>query len=161
MDESANHFEFVIVEGIIPAMDVRAGRTSPLTEVQISDRLYSSRFDKPGEDHELSEALRESRGYLITPELASEIADLVYYSLQPNCNSEIKISIQNCCTLIIGPDYINGQLVDYSWEHALQFCIIKYSSRLKSGDEENYKELEYKLLEKYLIANNLLEFSTV
>lgn len=122
---------------IIPKMDERRGRTQPMTSEEIVSKLLSIRPQKPGEAIELIDTKLEA-GTQMTAELASEIADIWYYSQQPNC-----------------PAYLNDptpilELLGIDSKTAAWFCVVKYQARIMFGDDPNYKEIEYAALNDFL-----------
>ena len=120
-------------------MDIRSQRRQPLSFEEVELKLNSTNPKKPGEWHEWSEALRESHDKF-TPQLASEVADLVYYANQPNYKNNPNQDFLLYLTL--GDNYR---------EISNNFCVIKYNARLKYGDLPNHKEIENMLLLRYLV----------
>lgn len=128
-----------IVGVIIPKMEARRKRTETLSEDQIHEKLYHDKFSqKPGEEFELqAEIRRDIDG--VDGQLASEIADRIYYSSYPKC-SEKDLRVVLDWLFILG----------ISLSTAQEFCIVKYETRIKHGDEPNYKEIENDVLDKYI-----------
>lgn len=122
---------------LIPKMDGGRGRLRPQTREGVVKKLFSADMSKPTEAVEIiEEAVRAKRR--LTPELALEIADVIYYTLQPNC-----------------PDYasnpepfISGLEIDM--ETAFTLCIVKYETRLLYGGLSNYKEIEKEVMARFL-----------
>lgn len=129
-----------IQEEIILPMDKRRGRAIAMSEGEIVRKLMSTLTNKPGEVIETMEARIEAvRTGMIIPALALEYADIIYYSQQPNC----PIYLQDPCPFI----YSLGEI---SMRQAYLFCIIKYTTRLNYGDEDNYKEIEARVMREFL-----------
>lgn len=126
-----------IRERIIPRMNERSGREKPLTRSEIIERLYSIDPQKPGE---IVEGVFERvwSKYRLSADVALEIADIVYYTLQPNCPD-----------VLSNPDpwYLLHQITP---ERAYDFCILKYSTRILYGNQPNYKEIEHWVMAGYL-----------
>ncbi|HUS59944.1 MAG TPA: hypothetical protein VMX76_01010 [Nevskiaceae bacterium] len=126
-----------IQETLIPRMDERRGRLRPLAREEIVKKLFSVDVPKPGEAVEIiGETVRAKRK--LTPELALEIADIIYYTLQPNCPD-----------FISNPKpFISGLGVDMGT--AFAFCALKYETRLLQGDFANHKEVEKEIMARFL-----------
>ena len=125
---------------IIPRMDQRRGRRTSLGRLGILKRLFSVDPHKPGEIYEI---LFETKPGL-TPSRASEVADIVYYVVQPEC-----------------PEYLRDPSPFLSYygidiEQAYSFCILKYETRLSFGNEKDYKEIENGVLERFLVEEALI-----
>ncbi len=128
-----------IKNSIIPRMDIRRGRTHPFSEEELDIKLNNPpSSDKPGEAHELARALVESGEILLSTNMALEIADVVYYELQPNSKS--KPEKNGFLYLIMGDEL----------DQAFDFCIVKYETRLKFGDSKDYKKIEEEIMSLYL-----------
>ena len=126
-----------IQETLIPKMDERRGRVRPQTREEIVKKLFSADMTKPGETVEIiEEAVRAKRK--LTPELALEVADVIYYMLQPNCPDFAN-----------NPEpFITGLGIDM--ETAYTLCIVKYEARLLYGSLSNFKEIEKKMMARFL-----------
>jgi hypothetical protein len=126
-----------IQETLIPRMDKRRGKLQPQTREEIVKKLFSVDVPKPGEAVEIiEEAVRAKRK--LTPELALEIADVVYYTLQPNCPD-----------FASNPEpFVSNLGVDM--ETAFILCVLKYETRLLQGDSANYKEIEKEVMARFL-----------
>jgi hypothetical protein len=137
-----------IEKDIIPGMMARRGRVKPLTVGEINKKIFNVEPEKPGEMSELviGELLKYNRyNSTLTPELASEVADIVYYTSQTNCWDELKYP----------HDFFDFLGIDM--EQARRFCILKYTVRMAIGDEENHKEIENEVLKQYLESQNMLK----
>ena len=133
----------VIQNTIIPLMNLRRGRFNNLSAEDINKKLRNPpRSEKPGESAELSRELllRENEG--IDVEIAGELADIAYYGLQLNAQSEDSLNNLYESELI--------GFVGIPLETVLDFCIIKYSTRLDVKKGIDSKEKEYTELQKYL-----------
>ncbi len=126
----------IIQRDIIPTMDQRRGRRSPLTANEIISRLFSNNLIKPGEAVEFIDEARKSS--LITPELAAEAADLWYYTHQPDCPSYARDP-----SPLLKTRGVDDNL-------ATLFCVVKYTARLRFGNLPEYKEIEFAALAEYL-----------
>lgn len=116
---------------------------------EIIFKLFSTDRKKPGEAIELIDALTQpgGSGEEDTVRVALEIADIVYYTLQPNC------------PLVAG--------INDPWEalegigvkrcHALALCVAKYTTRLSCGDLLDYKKIEEEVM-KTLLREGIIEF---
>jgi len=138
--------ENYITEVIIPAMDVRRRRLSSMSEEDVGRKLWSPpASDKPGEEHELTQAMRKSADTLVTVEEALEIADVVYYYLQPNApEGANREKLETFMAIILG----NMSL-------ALDFTIVKYKTRLKCGDRGSYREIEEEIMQAFFIIKGI------
>lgn len=124
---------------IIPEMDRRRGRNAPLSSAAVLQKLHApENSDKPGEGPEFARALRES-GSRFTPDLALEIADLVYYYNQPNALT--RQSLNALLFLILGDQW--KKLSD-------DFCMVKYATRIQYGNRHDYKEIEDRMMRFHL-----------
>jgi hypothetical protein len=131
-----------IQENIIPDMARRRNRTEPFTPEEVAEKLNRPRISgKQGEINELfeeDEVIRsQTHAPLMFPGIALELADIAYYCLQPN----YKLSEADDVLVYL---YADG------WALPYMFCIVKYLTRLKSGDSPNYKEEETKIMTKFL-----------
>jgi hypothetical protein len=136
----------VIQNKIIPLMNVRRGRKRDeyMNAAKIHEKLY--RPAGTGKAGETIELLHESNRLDlpgIDKKYASELADLSYYGLQPNADEKDQLEY------LLDRELVNF-FVGIPIESILSFCILKYSTRLKFGDEPNYKEIEFKRLDEYL-----------
>lgn len=125
---------------IIPQMNVARGRTGNMSRSAIVEKIFSIDPDKPGEAVELMTALvRKKRGLSADPvEVALELADIIYYTRQPNAPT----FIQDSTPLLEGFGLTYGD--------ALAFCCLKYSIRLGQTDSVKTKQLEYQAMAWYL-----------
>lgn len=132
--------ERYIKERIIPAMDVRRGRTSSLTTEEVIERLgrYPA-SGKPGEEHEMFREIVNA-GESITVKLALEIADNVYYCLQPNAPENL---IEHFRVSLEG-------VYGIEWDLMLDFCRIKYRTRLIYGDRTDHVKIEERIMNNFL-----------
>jgi hypothetical protein len=127
-------------------MDSNRGRKIKLDGENIRKKIYSQNLNKPGEYIEFMEVYEISDGR-ITPELALEMADIIYYTSQPNCPSDVKIVVKEL-------EKMSG--IDH--ELAQQFCILKYRCRLEQPiNSKNCKEIEYQRMSNFL-NNRKLNF---
>jgi len=129
--------EIYIQETLIPRMDKHRGRLQSQTREEIVRKLFSVDVYKPGEVVEIIEETVRAK-WELTPELALEIADVVYYTLQPNC-----------------PDFVSNpspliSTLGVDMETAFAFCMVKYETRLRHGSPSNYKEIEKKVMARFL-----------
>lgn len=156
----------IIQKVIIPLMNIRGGRKPDefMTTAEIHEKLtrpYSS--EKPGENDEFFHEVIDKNRYPrqtdsktaydffnsmnhsdgINNKIASEIADNTYYGLQPNAEGSDKFGSET-------NEFIFEILYGIPKNAMLAFCLIKYSTRLKYGDNPNYKDLENEALQKYL-----------
>ena len=134
-----------VQEVIIPRMDKHRGRFQPQTREEIVRKLFSASLSKPGEAAEIIEervrAIIEETvraKWKLTPELALEIADVIYCTLQPNC-----------------PDFVSNpkpfiSALGVDTETALAVCIVKYETRLRHGSPANYRKIEEKIMARFL-----------
>jgi len=81
--------ETYICENIIPRMMVRRGRTEALNKSEIVSKLFGIGREKPGEVIEFIDESQKGN-FKLTPKLASEMADIIYYTSQKNCSDFIK-----------------------------------------------------------------------
>ena len=137
-----------IVDMIIPAMDRRRGRQDHLDENNIAKKLWSPpNSEKPGEEHELARAMVEHPGSLLEIDEALEIADVVFYYLQPNApENASREGLELFMFIILGEMSL-----------AYDFCIIKYEARLRFGDMKNYREIEEQAMQEFFTLKGLPE----
>ncbi|MHA2060872.1 MAG: hypothetical protein ACW963_01085 [Candidatus Sifarchaeia archaeon] len=140
---SVNDKEDYIRENIIPRMDRRRGRTSPIGGQEIIRKIFNVPPNKSGEAYELIAGELQEKGFDLTPLVASEIADIVYYTSQPNCPEHTKDPTPLFDFLGVDIDL------------ARSFCILKYETRLMFGDDKDYKEIENAVLEKFMTSLRL------
>lgn len=135
-----------IVNTIIPAMDERRKRLFHLSEKNVAKKLWSPpASDKPGEESELAQAIINSAGELLMIDEALEIADVVYYYLQPNVPEKAsREGLETFMFIILG---------DISL--AFDFTIVKYETRLRYGDTADYKEVEKETMQKFFEIKGL------
>lgn len=122
---------------IIPKMDKRTGKLQPQAREEIVKKIFSVDPPKPGEAVEVIEAMGGSGGRMTTA-LALEIADVVYYTLQPKC-----------------PEFLNDpeplvSSLGIDMKTAYAFCVLKYETRLLQGDSPDYREVEEKIMAEFL-----------
>ncbi len=131
-----------LIKNIIKNMDRKRGHQENLTAEEVKEKIYSIDQKKPGEYLEFMEEYEISNGEL-TPGLALEMADIIYYTSQPNCPSDIK-----------NLRYELEEKLGIDDELAQQFCILKYNSRLKEpNDSKSYKKHEQKLMVDFFKTN--------
>ena len=135
---SVNDKEDYIQGNILPRMDERRGRTKPISRLEIVKKIFNVPPEKDGEAYELIAGELQGKGFDLTPSLASEIADIVYYTSQPNCPEHTKDPFPLFNFLGVDMDL------------ARSFCILKYETRLNFGDEGDYKEIENAVLERFM-----------
>ena len=124
---------------IIQDMNLKRNRFRNLSTEEVHTKLFSKDLQKSGEYFEFMEEYEASEGRL-APDLALEIADIVYYTSQPNVSEEDK-------TLATKVENMSG--IDHKL--AQQFCILKYSYRAyeqKTGDD--YKKKEREMMVRFL-----------
>ena len=134
-----------IQKEIIPGMMIRRNKTELMSGPEIVDKVFSVNLKKPGEAYELIWGELAKLGHNLTSAVASEIADITYYTSQPNC-----------------PDYMNDPSplfngLGVSMELARRFCILKYTTRIAIGDEKYHKKIENNVLKHFLKRQNKLE----
>ena len=135
----------IIRDHIIPQMDARHSRAEPMPRIAVVRRVFST-GEKPGEMIEFIDARLEALQLdkrRMTPHLASEIADILYYTLQPNCPDWL-----NNPTPLLDLDGVDSQTA--AW-----FCVVKYQARIMFGDQPDYKEIEYAALTDFLTGSYL------
>lgn len=140
-DEEQSYERFLeshIQKYIIPMMNTSRGRVSFLTEEEIMDAVYRpATEEKIGERAELLAEIAieyfASRELHINCRIASEIADVVYYLVQPNAPKDKLEEFKN---------YLTCEL-NVTWTHALEFCIEKYRTRIAYINNPNQEEQEY------------------
>jgi hypothetical protein len=127
---------------LISDMNTRSQREKNMDISEIVRKLTQS--PDSGKEGELYELLEEL-GTELTPDQASELADVAYYTSQPNWPGDQKIIFSDLTT--------DPRL-------ACSFCIVKYSTRLKFGNRFNHKEIENYVLEQFLrVLRQKSEFS--
>jgi len=121
-----------VKDTIIPQMDERKGRTSPMSSEEINEKLFGKpNQEKTPEFEELKAELDKLPDEpMYNADLLLEISDIAYYFLQPNYKAA-KID-----------SHLLSPVRDTS--NAALFCIVKY------GDEENYKEIEHNTMVSFL-----------
>lgn len=140
---SDNEKIFLIQNKIIPLMNARRGKSKNLNGEEVHEKLYRPPSSgKPGEDFEFFYELSTDVDG-INKEIASEIADEIYYGLQPDAFDSDKFENETFKNVFYG-------LLGIPRGAMLAFCLIKYQIRLKHGDEPNYKEIENNKLQNYL-----------
>lgn len=128
-----------IQTSIIPRMDLRRGRGAPMSRKDINQKLGGYDLGKKPEGAEfLEEMARAEVG--VTPQLALEIADLTYYSLQPNAEERHLKEVDVFLEGLLGIDM----------SYAYMFCIVKYETRLQFGDLPDYKIREKEIMTEFL-----------
>ena len=116
---------------IITDMNFKRWRWRSMGSEEIHQKLFSLDPEKIGEYFEFMEEYEVSDGRL-TPDLALEIADIVYHTSQPNCTKEDRM----LATKI-------EEMVGIDHKLAQQFCILKYSYRAyEQTDRDDYKVVE-------------------
>lgn len=129
-----------IQEILIPKMDNHREGPRPQTRKEVVKKLLSADLSKPGEAVEIiEESVRAKRQ--LTPELALEIADVVYYTLQPNCPEWASDP---------RPFITQGLGLGVDMKTAYALCIVKYESHLLHGEPPNYKEIEKEIMVRFL-----------
>ena len=131
-----------IRDQIIPQMDQRGSRSQPLTGSEVLHKLFNLPPEKPGEIFETISGELHDKGFQLTPELASEIADIIYYTSQPNCPNHT----QDPSSFL--------DFLDIDTKLANKFCTIKYKIRLQFGDQKNHKTIENSALKLFLQTIN-------
>jgi hypothetical protein len=121
-------------------MSKRRGRNGDLSEEEVRQKIFSSVEEKPGEGWELFVEMQKLNGGL-TPDVALEIADGVYYRMQPNAGKEIKIN---------DFFYFLEANLGIDAKTAMGFSIVKYLTRLNYGDNSDYKKIEENVMAKHL-----------
>lgn len=139
--------EAYIRNELIPKMAKRRDRTEPMSRDEIETKIFSVRSDKKGEALEFFEESAYKSRWRLTPEFALEMADIIYYTHQPNA-----------------PEWLNNPAplinsMGITLFMAYGFCIVKYETRLICGDASNYKEVERGVMELFLKDNNTLNKS--
>jgi hypothetical protein len=129
----------IIQDEIIPNMQIRRGREEYMSSEEVSRKLNSPpSSNKVGEIHEYARAVTSNssqESHHMNSDIALEIADIMYYELQPNSDSH-------------DTDYWHIFYGDIILPYI--FCIIKYRTRLKYGDRVDYKEIESAVMDVYL-----------
>lgn len=132
------------IYNIILEMNIRRDHKRNLNSEEIYKKLYSCDPNKKGEYWEFVEQYEISNGKL-TPDLALEMADIVYYTSQINCPNELR-------TMTVDLE----QKIGISHDLAQEFCLTKYRCRLDHPKEEkNYKQIEYSVMTEFLNNKNL------
>lgn len=121
---------------LIPRMDGRRRKPQSLTRKEIVEKIFSDDVSKPGEAVEIVDAMVRSKGKM-TPELALEVADVIYYALQPNCPS----FVSDPEPLVLG--------LGIDMKTAFTFCVLKYETRLLYGDSPDYKKIEKEIMTRF------------
>lgn len=140
-----------IQNALIPQMNYKNGRTENMSAEEVHEKLNRpAGSGKAGEKIELLwEMLKDGNADGLDAKFAAELADITYYGLQPNAKESDKFE-----------EIIENDLLNFFYgipvDSILAFCIIKYSTRLKFGDKQNYKEIEFNVLEKYLSVHTEL-----
>ena len=144
LDRSSPEVKILIIQNtIIPLMNFRRAKTSYLKQSEIHIKLNRpASSGKAGEKVELWHELLGKTSTVIDPELACELADIAYYGLQPNASQSDNLQSTYKSELI--------EFVGIPIEALLNFCILKYSTRLIHGDATNYKQIEFNVLNNYL-----------
>ncbi len=127
------------IQGIIFDMNTKRNRFRDMNTDEVHNKLFSDDPQKPGEFLEFMQEFIASEERL-TPDLALEIADIIYYTSQPNCSEEDKM-LASKIEKIVGIDHGLAQ----------QFCVLKYSYRAydqKEGDD--YKKIEREHMVNFL-----------
>lgn len=123
---------------IVLGMAERRKRQVPMSLHDTESKLHSMDPKKRGEEHEWAQALCESRG-MITPDVALETADLVYYYSQPSAPR--RDNLNYLLFLILGAD----------WQRISDgFCIVKYETRMRAGDRADHKAIEDRMMRLHL-----------
>lgn len=148
IDQLTNDEKISIIQNqIISLFNLRRGRVKEMGSDEIHRKLRftgdGSDNSKPGELIEYFEELFKSNKF--TVQTASELADIAYYGLQADANSEDKLEY------LVKAFNINDHGIKL--DSILLFCIIKYSTRIRHGDKQNYKEIEYEVLGRYLYTH--------
>lgn len=140
----------IIQNTLIPLMNLRRHKTENMTGDEISLKLNSpANSAKPGEKYELLyELIKSINAEGLNPKIAHELADIAYYGLQPNCNNNDKLE-NLIMSLGINISFFRVDIINLM----VNFCLIKYSTRLNHGDNKNYKEIEFAILNKYLMLH--------
>lgn len=136
--ESTNNFD-ADIQQIITKINIRRGRTEDLSGENIREKIMSDNPNKIGEYWEFQQECELAKGN-ITPNLALEMADIIYYTSQKNCPDDLK-PLANKFERLIGIDH----------QLAQKFCIIKYNCRLK----QPIGSKDYKLKERQEMAEFL------
>ncbi len=125
---------------ILPAMAIRRARTRPITPEELHNKFYNPpSSDKPGEDFELAQACVENLGHIANVDTVLEIADIIFYALQ----DETGVLLQ------AWQPYLH--LIGYDMNICMDFCIVKYSTRLKIPlGNPDYKDIETHVMEAFL-----------
>lgn len=151
MREKENNIEFTNdfdneVQKIIIKMNTKRGRNEFLSAENIKEKMCSINPNKLGELIEFEEQYSISGGEL-TSDLALEMADIIYYTSQPNCPKDLKHW---------SSDFEERLGISHSL--AQQFCILKYRCRLEHPfNSKDYKKKEIRKMSEFL-NNKKLNF---
>jgi len=124
---------------IIPQMNERSERKETMSGEEVKQKLHSKpNSEKPGEWAELCREIVDDKtsGLEKVVNVALELADIVYYCLQPNSSETLESVFM----------YLYLERFDLAY----LFCIAKYCTRLEFGDDPKYKEIEKYIMKKYL-----------
>jgi hypothetical protein len=150
MKERINSIESTVdldcnISQIIMEMNFRRGH-GDLSGEEIRKKIYSVDPNKRGEYWEFMEEWEVSDREL-TPDLALEMADIIYYTSQKNCPEDVKLVATEL-----------EEKIGISHEEAQEFCILKYRCRLEQPlISKNYKEMERDAMSDFL-NNRKLNF---
>lgn len=123
---------------VISGMTERRRRVAPMTHDEVEKKLHSLNPKKRGEEHEWAQAMCESHG-MITPDVALETADLVYYYSQPIAPSRDNLN------------YVLFLTLGRNWQRISDgFCIVKYETRMRAGDRSDHKVIEDRVMRLHL-----------
>jgi len=141
-----------IKDVIIPSMNRRKNRTIPLSRNEVIKKIYNPpNSSKPGEEFELfREVHRKSTEEWLNVDIALEIADNVYYALQPNAPRTEISNLEKYLAWILG-----------DMPTAFDFAIIKYESRLRYGDKPDHTKIERDIMQEFFKMKNLPDSLTV
>ncbi len=132
------------IRWIINDMSIKRNIFRDMNTNEIHQKLFSDNPQKLGEYLEFMEEYKVSENRL-TPDLALKIADIVYYTSQPNCSEQDRI-LATKLEKMIGIDHKLAQ----------QFCILKYFHRAYEQQEgDDYKKIERELMVNFLNNRNL------
>jgi hypothetical protein len=123
---------------ILTGMALRRRRSASMTLHETERKLHSTVPSKRGEEHEWAQAMCESHG-LITPDVALETADLVYYYSQSFAPRRDNLNYVLFLTLGAGWQRISDG-----------FCIVKYETRMRAGDRADHKAIEDRVMRLHL-----------
>jgi hypothetical protein len=129
---------------IINDMNLQRNRPRNMCAEEIHQKLLSTNPLKMGEYYEFMQEYQASEGRL-TPDLALEVADIIYYTSQPNCSEEDRLFASKVEDMV-GVDHKLAQ----------KFCILKYSYRAyDQRDGDDYKKIEREKMVNFLNNINL------